>query len=59
VGSATDSHGLVSRFSRPVAAIFQSNSSSIIITRLYFSENLVEPEIEPGTCGTVARKSDH
>jgi hypothetical protein len=24
----------------------------------YFSENLVAPGIEPGTCGTVARNSD-
>jgi hypothetical protein len=25
----------------------------------YFSENLVEPGIEPGTSGSVARKSDY
>jgi hypothetical protein len=25
----------------------------------YFSENLVAPEIEPGTSGSVARNSDH
>jgi hypothetical protein len=25
----------------------------------YFSENLVTPGIEPGTCGYVARNSDH
>jgi hypothetical protein len=25
----------------------------------YFSENLVQPRIEPGTSGSVARNSDH
>jgi hypothetical protein len=43
--------------------LFHSSNSSVILTRLewspfqthYFSENLVAPEIEPGTSGFVAR----
>jgi hypothetical protein len=67
VFSATNSHGCSCRFSRPEPLLFHSSSSSIVLTRLewtpfqtpYFLENLVGPEIEPGTFGSVARNSDH
>jgi hypothetical protein len=47
VVSAKNSHGCLSRFSRPEPLIFHSSSPSIVLTRL----------IE--TSGTVARNSDH
>jgi hypothetical protein len=56
-----------SQFSRPEPLLFHSSSSSVVLTRLsgpfsrplYFSENLLGPEIELGTSGSVARNSDH
>jgi hypothetical protein len=56
-----------SRLSRAKPLFFRSSSSSVVLTTLsgpcsrpnYFSEYLVAPDIEPGTCGTVARNSDH
>jgi hypothetical protein len=49
------------------AATFLSSSSSFILTRAEwtpfqthcYSENLVAPGIELGTCGLAARKCDH
>jgi hypothetical protein len=49
------------------AATFLSSSSSFILTGAEwtpfqthcYSENLVAPEIEPGTSGSAGRKSDH
>jgi hypothetical protein len=48
-------------------ATFLSSSSSFILTRAEwtsfqthcYSENLVAPEMEPGTSGLTARNSDH
>jgi hypothetical protein len=34
-------------------------SFSVLILIQYYPENLVVPEIEPGTSGSVARNSDH
>jgi hypothetical protein len=47
--------------------LFLSNISSVIDTMLsgppfqnhYYSENLVTPGIEPGTCGCAARNFDY
>jgi hypothetical protein len=49
------------------AATFRSSSSSFILTRAEwtplqthcYSENLVAPEIEPGTSVSATRNSDH
>jgi hypothetical protein len=56
-----------SRFSRPEELLFPSSSSSIVLTKLSgprsrhttSHKKLVEPGIELGTSGSVARNSDH
>jgi hypothetical protein len=66
VVSATDPHRRLSWFSRPAAATFpfkyhHSYTHEAELTPFqthYFSENLVAPEIEPGTSASVARNSD-
>jgi hypothetical protein len=67
VVSAADPYGRYSQFSRPEALLFLSSSSSFIRTRAEWTpfqthcyvENLVAPEIEPGTSRSVAKNSDH
>jgi hypothetical protein len=54
-------------FLEPESLLFNSSSSSVILNEAewtpfqthYFSENLVAPEIKPGTSGSVGRNSDH
>jgi hypothetical protein len=66
VSAADPARSLIS-VSYTGAAIFLSSSSSFILTRAEwtpfqthcYSENLVPPEIEPGTSRPAARKSDH
>jgi hypothetical protein len=65
--SAADLHGRYSKFSRPEPLLLLSSSSSFILTRAEWTpfqthcyyENLVAPEIEPGTSGSAARNSEH
>jgi hypothetical protein len=67
VVDTADPYSHLSRFSRPEPLLFHSGSSSFVLTRAelallqahYFSENLVEQEIEPGPSGSLARNSDH
>jgi hypothetical protein len=54
-------------FVNPEPLLFNSSSSSVILTRLswapfqthYYSGNLVALEIEPRISGSIARNSDH
>jgi hypothetical protein len=54
------------KFSRPEPLVFLSSSSSFILTKAEwtpfqahcYTENVAAPEIEPGTPGSAARKSD-
>jgi hypothetical protein len=54
-------------FLDPEPLLFYSSSSSVIFNEAewttfqthYFSENLLAPEIEPETSGSVVRNSDH
>jgi hypothetical protein len=65
VSAADPPRSLISVF-QTGAATFLSCCSSFILTRAEwtpfqthcYSKNLAEPEIEPGTFGSAARKSD-
>jgi hypothetical protein len=54
-------------FLDPESLLFHSSSSSVILNEVewtpfethYFSENLLDPGIEPGTSESVARNYDH
>jgi hypothetical protein len=67
VVSATDSYGRESRFSSTGAATFlfkyllsyRQEAEWTPFETQYFSENLVEPGIERGISGSVAKNSDH